>query len=303
MATNTPDPTWWNASWLNRTKITFDNSSSSENLADFPLLVSLSSANVDYAKIKAGGADIRFVDNDGTLLNYEIGSWDDGTETASIWVKVQQIDQSSSTDYIHLYYNNSTATDASSTATWNSDYQGVWHLNEGTGDLAIDATANTNDATANNNPVASTGKVGLGGALTFFSTSELNIAADASLDLSTYSDWTISAWVKPTSYAGLKWPLVYSYGIYDASLGLTVKEGMDGLIENWINDSALLKSNTVTMFNDWNHIAISRDATSDTTTFYLNGIADGSGANISISAGGQASFIGGDSFASDQLSG
>ena len=58
----------------------------------------------DFDKIKADGADIRFVDNDGTELNYEIEAWDDGTETANIWVKVQQIDQSSNTDFIHLYY-------------------------------------------------------------------------------------------------------------------------------------------------------------------------------------------------------
>ena len=27
---------WWDTSWLNRTKITFDNTSSAENLTDFP---------------------------------------------------------------------------------------------------------------------------------------------------------------------------------------------------------------------------------------------------------------------------
>ena len=69
-------------SWKNRAKITFDNTASADALTDFPVLVSLTSADVDFDKIKAGGADIRFVDNDGTLLDYEIESWDDTAKTA-----------------------------------------------------------------------------------------------------------------------------------------------------------------------------------------------------------------------------
>ena len=57
----------------------------------------VTAADVDFAKIKAGGADIRFVDDDGTVLDYEIDAWDDGAETASIWVKVQQLDSGSTT--------------------------------------------------------------------------------------------------------------------------------------------------------------------------------------------------------------
>ena len=136
------DP-WWDAQWINRTKITFDNSASAENLADFPVLVNLTSANVDFSKIKAGGADIRFVDDDGTLLNYEIEAWDDtpGSESASIWVKVQQLDQASNTDYIHLYYNNAAATDAqNAAAVWDANFKGVWHLGEAATDEATSAT-------------------------------------------------------------------------------------------------------------------------------------------------------------------
>ncbi len=112
------------------------------------------------------------------------------------------------------------------------------------------------------------------------------------------------AWVKPTDYTGLKWPVIYSYGIFDASLGLTVDAGTDGLIESWINDSdPLLQSNTATTFNEWNHVAISRDATS--TIFYLNGVEVGSyfGPSTAIATGGLESYIGGNGFASDQFLG
>ena len=85
--------------------------------------------------------------------------------------------------------------------------------------------------------------------------------------------------------------MVYSYGFYDASLGLTVTQGTDGLIENWTNNSNLRQSNTVVTFNAWNHIAISRDAT--TTTFYLNGADVGSVSSTNVNAAGKVSYIGG----------
>ena len=156
---------WWDESWQNRTKITFsgNDAGGSENLDNFTVLVSLTAADVDFDKIKADGADIRFMDSDNaTELSYQIESWDDSAKTATIWVKVPRIDQGSTTDHIFLYYNNTDATDASSTAAWDSKYQGVWHMNEGTGVSQVDSTGNTNDASPVNSPVATDGKMGGG---------------------------------------------------------------------------------------------------------------------------------------------
>ena len=153
---------WWNASWLNRTQITFDNSARADNLIDFPVLVSLTSSEVDFAKIKAGGADIRFIDRTtGAELNYQIENWDDGAETATVWVKIPQIDGSSDTDFIWMYYHNPGASDNSGTAVWNAGYEGVWHLNEATDATNVDATINTNDGTPRLSPAAATGKIPL----------------------------------------------------------------------------------------------------------------------------------------------
>jgi len=139
------------------------------------------------------------------------------------------------------------------------------------------------------NPAASTGQIG--GALTFASPDNLTIAAAASLDLTTYSNWTMSAWVKPTSYTSLKWPIIYSYGDYRASMGLTVQQGTDGLIENRINDTKVRQSTNPVTLNAWNHVTITRTAT--TTSFYLNGIADGSSGASPVATANQASYIGG----------
>lgn len=141
-----------NSSWLYRKKITFNNTDgnlgvTSENLVNFPVLVKLSSSNIDYSKTQNSGQDIRFTDTDGSDLAYEIEKWDE-TGTSYVWVNVPQIDINSSTDYIYLYYGNASASDhQQATSTWNTNYAAVWHLEEtGSGNLG-----DYNDSTSNNN--------------------------------------------------------------------------------------------------------------------------------------------------------
>src|SRR3990167_5742171 len=122
---------WYNTSWAYRRKITFDNSAQAENLTNFPVLVKLDSTRIDYANTQDSGQDIRFADSDGTtLLSYEIEKWDE-TGSSFVWVKVPQIDTSSNTDYIYMYYGNSEASDAqSANGVWDSNFKSVWHLKE-----------------------------------------------------------------------------------------------------------------------------------------------------------------------------
>ena len=46
---------WWDADWLNRRQITFDNSAAAGDLTNFPLLVRLTANDIDFDKINAGG--------------------------------------------------------------------------------------------------------------------------------------------------------------------------------------------------------------------------------------------------------
>ena len=179
---------WWDNNWLNRTRITFDNTASAENLTDFAVLVQLDSGNVDFGKIKAGGDDIRFIDDDGTELAYEIESWDDSGETANVWVKVQQIDQTSNSDFIWLYYNNASAADAqNASGVWDTNFQGVWHLH----DDFLDSTSNNNDGT-NSGSTDISGSIGDG--------QDFDGANDG-IDLGTTAfvsnSWTLEFWVRP----------------------------------------------------------------------------------------------------------
>lgn len=142
-----------NSSWGYRKKITFDNTDSnlgvtSENLVNFPVMVKLSSSNIDYAKTQNSGQDIRFTDTDGSDLAYEIEKWDE-SGTSFVWVKVPQIDINSNTDYIYIYYGNSSATDhQQATSVWDSNFKIVQHFEEsgnGTAGEYTDSTSNDND--------------------------------------------------------------------------------------------------------------------------------------------------------------
>jgi len=178
--------------------------------------------------------------------------------TSFVWVKVPQIDGSSNTDHIWIYYNNASATDNQNVAgTWSNGYAGVWHLDEATDASNIDSTINANDGSPIGSPVAVTGQIA--GALDFNvpgDATRVEIPADASIDLSLYPNWTLSAWVKPTSYGGgIKWPTAYGYG-QEATLGLTVREAQDpppeGAIEHWRNYASHTHSDTAVDFNAWN---------------------------------------------------
>ena len=182
-------------SWPYKRKLTFNNSSQSENLVNFPVLIKLNSSRIDYSNTQNSGQDLRFYDADGiTLLAHEIESWNESGDSY-VWVKVPQIDGSSSADYIWMYYGNDGASDGQDpNNVWDSNYQGVWHLDETSGDHA-DATSNGNDGTPEGNVIQNTTGY-IGGANDFDGSDDAVSVPDApSLDIS--SAVTLSAWIKP----------------------------------------------------------------------------------------------------------
>ena len=285
-----------------RKQITINAGKVSGSQTNFPVLVSIpanagmkTAANTGHVQ-NSNGYDIVFRAADGTTsLAHEVERYVAMTGEMTAWVKVPAISSSGNT-IIYVYYGDSgvSSSQQNAAAVWDSSFKGVWHLNQGTGVTAVDSTSNANGAVPNSgNPTASTGQIG--DALTFAKPSRLVIAAKASLDLTsaTTPNWTMSAWVKPTSYTGTSWPVIYSYGSYRASMGLSQATGTDGLIENITNDATYLRSTTaVTLPASWNHVTVTRTAT--TTSFYLNGAADGSGTSTAVTTTGQVSGIGAD---------
>jgi len=190
---------WWNTNWQYRKKLAFDNSGQTENFINFPVLVKLTTSNFAFSKAQSAGQDIRFVDADeSTELKYEIEKWTDNTE-AWIWVKVPQVNGSSSTDYIWMYYGNSGASDGQDAPNvWDSHFKGVWHLNKTSG-VAPDSTANNNDGTVTGATRGQTGKVD--NCFDFDNTDD-KVSVPDSVSLSITGNLTLEAWIQRDTNAG-----------------------------------------------------------------------------------------------------
>lgn len=138
------DIPWWDDNWTYRRMLTFDNSSQTEDLTDFPVTVRLSSSRINYGATLDNGEDIRFIDADGSsVLSHEIETWNEGGESI-VWVKVPQVDGSSNSDYIMMYYGNGSAPDGQDAQNvWDADFFLVWHCNNepSGGEDVLDSTA------------------------------------------------------------------------------------------------------------------------------------------------------------------
>ncbi len=125
----------------------------------FPVLIRLSNTSFDFSQAQDSGQDIRFSKADGSHLVYQVDTWDKANKTAAIWVRVDTVLGNNSTQYINMYWGNSTVASKSNGAAvfdTSNGFVGVWHLN-GTGtQKRADATANNDSAScvgATYNPI------------------------------------------------------------------------------------------------------------------------------------------------------
>lgn len=267
---------WYDAQFLTRKKITFANAASTENLTNFPVKVTFNSSNIDYTKTKNAGEDIRFTDSDGrTLLSHEIERWNEAGNS-EVWVKVPQIDAGSNTDYIYVYYNNSTAADGQNRAdVWSNNYRSVWHLSEsptGASPQFKDSTSNNNHGTAQGGMTSGqsiAGVIGNGvqldGSNDYISTASL---------INNPQNLTIETWFHTSSAAGRKIvgferSQTGSSTNYDRHLWI----GTDGILRSGANDgTADIAMGTATRHNStWHYAAATIDDANNNLRLYENG--------------------------------
>ncbi|MCL5775376.1 MAG: DUF2341 domain-containing protein, partial [Patescibacteria group bacterium] len=270
-----PNPVWWNTSWLNRRKIAFSNASSTANLLNFPVLVSLTANNIDYAKTKASGADIRFVDADGvTPLSYEIEKWD-ASATSSLWVKVPQIDATSTTDFIWMYYNNSSATNNSTTTgVWDDSFKGVWHLKETTGTTIYDSTQYVNTGTkVSASEPAATSTSQIAGAQYFDGSNDYVYTADSFVNP---TNVTLGTWFKTTTTSGRKLFGLESNqtGTGSASYDRHLYMGSNGRIYFGAYSGSIKTAMSTSVLNDggWHYASGILDSGSSQIRLYIDGV-------------------------------
>jgi hypothetical protein len=262
------DGDWWDTDFAYRMKITFNNSQISENLVNFPVPIVFTSAQSDFwGHVQTNGNDTRFVSSDSqTELYYELEQFNSTSKNMVAWVKTN-ITAGSTTDFIWIYYGNSTVnfdSYCSSNNVWDSYYNGVWHL---------DRTSGTqNDSTSNGwNSLAlsltkqgsATGK--LDGADQFNGAS--NYVRFGNLVES--SNFTVAFWMKPATTTGWRSTVMkeYDYGLQfdpESRLWATVNDG------SWTSG---YKGTSLSGFtpNVWHYVSMCWDNTNYKVYLYVNG--------------------------------
>ncbi len=230
-----------------------------ETLFDFPLLVRLTSADIDFGQPKKKGEDIRITKPDNSALSYEIEYWDSASAEAAIWIKADTVYGNSAEQYFIVRWGNPEAQALSVSAPvfdTATGFRGVWHLGESGGTIAPDATVNKFDG----NPTGMDGSsdvIGLiGRAQDFDGASQyisIRSVPPSALDVQVDSFSTVSAWCYERNV------------LKDADVAVSKGSAQYCLLENERNQWAFwggLKGygvDTTTTFaatiNTWTHLA------------------------------------------------
>jgi len=282
---------WWNTAWTERRKLTFDNQARTSNLANFPVLVTLDPSRLDYTKTRSGGADLRFVDANGTTtLAYEIEQWNAGG-ISTVWVRVPQIDGASAADHIWMYYGNATASSGQNrNSVWSASFNAVWHLTSS----STDSTGKSHSGT-NQGATAVTGR--LGGAHRFNGTSaRIRVANASDLRFSATASFTLTAWVQLDAVPSAVRSVVTKSQNTGSRYGL----GTDAS-NRWVaRGTTDVAGGTVS--TPWAHLALVQDGPAGQRRLYVNGLLAATGA-AQAGNGTGVLYIGGSSSASDYLAG
>jgi hypothetical protein len=265
---------WYNNSWKYRKEITIDHTQvSNTDQLNFPVLINLTDPDLQ-AHARSDGNDILFADSTGTnKIPYEREQYTGSSGALVAWVKVTTLSHSADT-VLYLYYGNLGASDQQDFgATWNTNFKGVWHLNDPAN--PIDSTSNKNDGT-NNNVTATAGKIGEAAS---FDGADSYIGVTPPGTLA--GTFTVSAWAKVSddqnthTVIGTRNPNDSSFDFKFDTSGDNI-HGDIGDGNDWLNTSADVDPGVFSYSPDtWYEITYAVTPTG--YTIYVNGndVADG----------------------------
>jgi len=262
-------PDWWDCAWSRRVALDLP-ATAAETLSDVPVLVLLGVPRIDPDDAAGTGADLRFVDAEGTRIPHEIERWDpDGTSI--VWIAVPTLGPGDG-PRLWLYYGNPDATDDTEHgAVWSPEHAGVWHLQPG----VVDATTNGGNGTAAGGVIDVEGH--LAGAKEFFAVDDrIDVPPKEALDDAFLGGGTVSAWIRPDTWGGTSRGRIADktagaaggWMFYVASAGggeVRWRYGYEGGQVIWGAPGVVLDA--------WTHVAVTFDALVDTTPrFYVDGV-------------------------------
>jgi hypothetical protein len=268
--------------WSDESDIYLDTSPSGINLetrvVDFPLLVRLRTPDFPFDRARGQGQDIRFTNDAGAALPYQIERWDSAGGQADIWVLVDTVHASSATQRLRMRWGNPSASDASNPGAVFSAARGlmaVWHLGEA-------GTAPRPNAVAGGNPAVPVGYegdevrpgiIGLADSLDGGAPGDYLDAGAGYADFS--QGFTYSAWVKPTAVKA--WSRLMDFGNGEASHNIIL--GRDVSTDNLAvhiypgvgQTHSRLQTGPFFTLNQWHHVAVTINPVDSVARAYRNG--------------------------------
>ncbi|MDP8990037.1 MAG: DUF2341 domain-containing protein [Acidobacteriota bacterium] len=232
------------------------------------------------------GYDIIFTSDSGGSqpLSWELESYNPATGAATFWVRVPTLSSTVDTTIYQFYGNPSVTTfQGNPTGTWDSSYQGVWHLPNGTALSAGDSTAHANNGVISN---ASAAAGEIGGAARFN-------GSNASVDLGNRTGLhitgpiTAEAWINVTAWPANGYPagllgMGYNYSSNWTGWMLETSTDNSGThYLNWFSNNGATHGVVTAVpslaTGTWHHLAGTFDGS--TWKMYVDGVANGTSAD------------------------
>lgn len=260
---------WYNANWIYRKQIIIDYTKVSSNGAphsNFPVLISLSSDANLSSNARADGYDILFTSGDGTTkLNHQRVSYSNGSLQA--WVNIPSLSATANT-VLYMYYGYASSADQqNSSATWNSNFKGVWHLEETSGTF-YDASKYSKNGTDYVSASSKEGKIGKG--QNFDGYNDF-----ISLGTGCFTTWTttVEFWVKPDCPANYDAVFIQGYhGCCNFQFRVFWYNGHFEVRASTYGAAGTPQAASGSVSNGcWSHIAMTFNGSS--FKFYVNGVA------------------------------
>jgi hypothetical protein len=139
--------------WLHGLRLRLDTGPQGADVAggvrDFPVSIRLAASDFPFAEASGDGSDIRFSNADGTVLDYQIETWDSKDGKAQIWVRLPLIQGGDAKQWIRMHWGNPSAKSESNGAKVfgkAAGFLGVWHL--GGAAARANSVGSGNDAVA-----------------------------------------------------------------------------------------------------------------------------------------------------------
>lgn len=242
---------------------------------NFPVLISHTDPDLATAAGKVtnvNGYDIRFADNAGNPLDFQLEKYNGATGQIVAWVKIPTLTNGSNVTIQILYGNSAVMTDQSTNATWSSGYNGVWHFNNNVNDVSGSGITSVNNGSTNQ----AAGKIG--DARNF-------VRPNHWVELTNFgnlnTNFTITGWINPSDVTQADQRIfaddVNNTGGYSLSLG----DGGSGRLRFFARGTTPVSLDVTSLLmvnNTWYHIAAVADVTGNIKRIYINGVERVNGA-------------------------